>query len=42
MNETSDNVVILVTRSFLGLGALASVLLNDYRGEGGLEYNYIT
>ena len=42
MNETSDNVVILVTRSFLGLGALASVLLNDYGGEGGLEYNYIT
>ena len=41
MNETSDNVVILVTRSFLGLGALASVFLNDYGGEGGLEYNHL-
>ena len=41
MNETNDNVVILVTRSFLGLGALASVFLNDYGGEGGLEYNHL-
>ena len=41
MNETKDWKIILATRGFIGIGALASVFLNDY-GEGGPDYIYLT
>ena len=42
MFETKDRLIILGTRCYVWLGALASVFLNDYRGEGGPDYMYLT
>ena len=42
MAETRDQMIILATRCFVGIGALASIFLNDYGGEGGPDYMYLT
>ena len=41
MNETSEKNIVITTRYFVGLGALASAFLDDF-GKGGPEYTYLT
>ena len=41
MHDTKDQTIMRATRTYVGLGSVASAFLNDY-GKGGIEYSYLT